>query len=373
MKNKFTAISLVIFSLIPVSVLAYAAGGVDLIDPGTRTVPDILNNIVGWVLGFTGSIAVLFLIWGGIQYVTSAGNKERVELAKKTITYAVIGIIVIVLAETIVVLVTNTVGDIISVSQTQQQEVATAAIASETDAKDDLVVATTVSADAPEEDPLANLSDGQAAAALADEEVPDAGEDQGTTVSTADLKKIKKEGQTTSLNLIDIFLNPQNAYAASKSAIADNASNIARAKVGVKESEGNTGDAIQKFFNATKPNKDCKTGNPWCAAFLSWAFKSAGVNNFATCSSVKLINGFKHNGHKQYKYGKSSKLKPKNGDVLWRPRKGGAGHVGIIWNVYKDGNDKIHTLVVEGNSDDQVVVKDYANYGKNSWTKLGRL
>lgn len=62
----------------------------------------IIDFVSSWVLGFSAAIAVLFIIISGLQMVTSAGNKDRYEAAKKTLTYAVLGLIIIVLAYAIV-------------------------------------------------------------------------------------------------------------------------------------------------------------------------------------------------------------------------------------------------------------------------------
>ncbi len=53
-------------------------------------------------LSLVGIIAVVFLVWGGIQYITSAGEESKIEHAKKTITYAIIGLLVIGLAVVVV-------------------------------------------------------------------------------------------------------------------------------------------------------------------------------------------------------------------------------------------------------------------------------
>jgi flagellar basal body-associated protein FliL len=68
----------------------------------------IINKFITWVLLLVGALAVLFIVWGGLQYITSSGNKDKAEQAKQTLTYAVIGLIVIVLAKVIVNLVTGT-------------------------------------------------------------------------------------------------------------------------------------------------------------------------------------------------------------------------------------------------------------------------
>jgi len=108
MRKLITNATIYALTLLPASALAaYSAPTVGISDPQSTNVVSILNTVIGWILMLVGGIAVLFLIWGGLQYVTSAGNKDKAEIAKKTITYAVIGLIVIVLAEVIVSLVTS--------------------------------------------------------------------------------------------------------------------------------------------------------------------------------------------------------------------------------------------------------------------------
>lgn len=60
------------------------------------------TTIVNTALFLIGSIAVLMLIYGGIRYTTSGGNEKSVTAAKNTILYAVVGIVVAVLAFAIV-------------------------------------------------------------------------------------------------------------------------------------------------------------------------------------------------------------------------------------------------------------------------------
>lgn len=51
-------------------------------------------NLTNWVLGFATMIAVLALIWGGMNYLTSAGDEEKAKSGKQTIKYALLGLIV---------------------------------------------------------------------------------------------------------------------------------------------------------------------------------------------------------------------------------------------------------------------------------------
>jgi surface polysaccharide O-acyltransferase-like enzyme len=56
-------------------------------------VKQLLNNAALILMWFVGALAVIFIIVGGIQYITSAGNPSGQEKSKKTITYAIGGLI----------------------------------------------------------------------------------------------------------------------------------------------------------------------------------------------------------------------------------------------------------------------------------------
>jgi cytochrome bd-type quinol oxidase subunit 2 len=60
-----------------------------------RTIVNILSIIVGVV-------AVIMIIIAGLRYVTSGGSDEAVKGAKNTILYAIIGLVVVALAQLIV-------------------------------------------------------------------------------------------------------------------------------------------------------------------------------------------------------------------------------------------------------------------------------
>lgn len=52
-------------------------------------------KVVNFALGFLGLIAVLIVIYGGVLYVTAAGEDEKVGKAKKAIGYAAIGLLIV--------------------------------------------------------------------------------------------------------------------------------------------------------------------------------------------------------------------------------------------------------------------------------------
>jgi len=62
----------------------------------------IFERVVNLLLFLVGAISVIMLIIGGIRYIVSAGDQNQVTGAKNTILYAVVGIVVAVIAYGIV-------------------------------------------------------------------------------------------------------------------------------------------------------------------------------------------------------------------------------------------------------------------------------
>ncbi|MFC1750561.1 PKD domain-containing protein [Pseudomonadota bacterium] len=59
------------------------------------SVREYILNVTNFVLGFLGLLAVLIIIYGGFLYLTAAGREEQAGKGKKSIMYAVIGMLVI--------------------------------------------------------------------------------------------------------------------------------------------------------------------------------------------------------------------------------------------------------------------------------------
>ncbi len=67
----------------------------------------ILADAINIFSLIVGIVAVIMIIFGGFKYITSAGNQEKVKSAKQTLVYALIGIIIVALAQIIVKFVLN--------------------------------------------------------------------------------------------------------------------------------------------------------------------------------------------------------------------------------------------------------------------------
>lgn len=74
-------------------------GGSGGVDTG---ISDVLVGVLNAVIGIAGIIAVIFIVVGGITYMTSAGDPGKTKKAKDTILYALIGLVVCAMAFAIV-------------------------------------------------------------------------------------------------------------------------------------------------------------------------------------------------------------------------------------------------------------------------------
>lgn len=57
-----------------------------------------ITTILNWVYAIAGIVAVAFIVFGAVKYTTSQGEPGKVKEASQAITFAVIGLIIILLA-----------------------------------------------------------------------------------------------------------------------------------------------------------------------------------------------------------------------------------------------------------------------------------
>ncbi len=91
---------------------ASAASGGNAIGCGnagvsTDNIGNLAKNIVNIFSIVVGAVAVIMIIYGGFRYITSGGDSNRVGSAKNTLIYAIVGLIIVALAQIIVHFVLN--------------------------------------------------------------------------------------------------------------------------------------------------------------------------------------------------------------------------------------------------------------------------
>lgn len=75
------------------------SGGFQIPNPlKDDTIPEILNTVAGFLYTLAIAVVTIMVLWGGFQILTAAGSPERIDRGKKTLLYAVIGTVVILIA-----------------------------------------------------------------------------------------------------------------------------------------------------------------------------------------------------------------------------------------------------------------------------------
>ncbi len=83
---------------------------VDAENPG-QTVDDIIELVINVFSLIVGVVSVIMIIIGGLKYITSGGDSGNITGAKNTILYAIIGLVVVALAQVVVKFVLQKTGE----------------------------------------------------------------------------------------------------------------------------------------------------------------------------------------------------------------------------------------------------------------------
>ena len=69
----------------------------------------LITGTIQWVIAVAGIIAVIFVVGGGILYITSAGDSQKLQKAKNMILYSLIGLVIVALSEIISGFISSTI------------------------------------------------------------------------------------------------------------------------------------------------------------------------------------------------------------------------------------------------------------------------
>jgi len=68
----------------------------------TKKINDMVHTVINLFSAIVAIVAVVMIIVGGLRYITSGGNDTSVTSAKNTLLYAIIGLVIVALAQIIV-------------------------------------------------------------------------------------------------------------------------------------------------------------------------------------------------------------------------------------------------------------------------------
>lgn len=116
-----------IFSAIRIALIGNASlgscnplSGSSCIEPG-----DMVTNLIQWFIAMAGVVSVIFIVVGGWGYITASGDPSKLQKAKSTIMYAIIGLVIVALAEVLTAFISNLVRDANNTSYVQTTEIIT--------------------------------------------------------------------------------------------------------------------------------------------------------------------------------------------------------------------------------------------------------
>lgn len=65
---------------------------------GKAELIQLASNLFNFLISLAMFITVIFTLWGGFIFLTSGGSTDRIERGKKTITAAIVGLIIVLVA-----------------------------------------------------------------------------------------------------------------------------------------------------------------------------------------------------------------------------------------------------------------------------------
>ena len=85
---------------------------------GQADLEESVVKIVQWILGLLGLVGVIMILYGGFIWLTSAGNEEKIAKAKKILSAAIIGLIVVILSWAIIRYSITVLGNVTGIEMT---------------------------------------------------------------------------------------------------------------------------------------------------------------------------------------------------------------------------------------------------------------
>lgn len=81
-----------------------------------------ISSLVNWILGILGVVLVALIFYGGVLYMTAAGNEDRVKTGKRVLTFAIVGLVItmsaFIIATFVVRALTNSSAGTVNTSRT---------------------------------------------------------------------------------------------------------------------------------------------------------------------------------------------------------------------------------------------------------------
>ncbi len=75
-----------------------------------KCIPALFQTLVTAALEFVGAVAVIMIIYAGIRFITSRGDPKAVQGARQVMTWAIIGLLIVLVSFGIIMLIAKLTG-----------------------------------------------------------------------------------------------------------------------------------------------------------------------------------------------------------------------------------------------------------------------
>ncbi len=101
--TQYKIVSLIVAIGLPIVISspAFAASG------DVTQVENFIRSVIQLIAGLAGLVATGFFVVGGLTYITSSGNPEQLDKAKRTLTWSATGLAIVIAAFVISNIVTT--------------------------------------------------------------------------------------------------------------------------------------------------------------------------------------------------------------------------------------------------------------------------
>lgn len=96
--------SIIISLIITIFCFSFAYAQIAITNPlgDIDSFQELVNRLIDWIIMMALVIVPLCIVWGGFTFATAGGDTNKVERAKSILTWSIAGLIVVLLAKSLV-------------------------------------------------------------------------------------------------------------------------------------------------------------------------------------------------------------------------------------------------------------------------------
>lgn len=84
------------------AITLFGSGGLDQTCIGPNQIILLIQTVIKVALALVGAVAIIYIVWAGIRYMMAGGEEAAMNVAKKSIQWSVIGLLVVILSNMLV-------------------------------------------------------------------------------------------------------------------------------------------------------------------------------------------------------------------------------------------------------------------------------